>query len=134
LCAIAVSFGFTIWTSIFLARSVAATGSIVSLLPNPDVENGVMNYAPVFAFTAADGKTYTVISGLSTNPPGFVVGQTVRVIYQMSHPESAKLASFWQLWFVSIVVAGLGVFILIAGYLLLLYERRRNRRVVLTAS
>ncbi len=128
LCSLTVALGFGFYTGGFLARSVAAKGTIVSLEPVPDEENDTVNYAPVFAFTAADGHAYTVRSGTATNPPGFVVGEDVRVLYVKSDPEGAKLASFWQLWFVTVLLAGLGTLFTGAGYGILRYERRRARR------
>jgi hypothetical protein len=126
LCTIAVAFGFGVYTSVFLIRSVATKGTIVDLVPERDEENDTVNYASTFTFIAVDGKTYTVTSGVATNPPGFKVGQDVQVYYLKSHPANAKLASFWQLWFVTILCAGLGLFFSGAGYLLLRFERRRK--------
>jgi hypothetical protein len=126
LCTLVVALGFGIYTSVFLIRSVPAKGTVVNLIPEYDEENDSTNYAPVFSFAAGDGKIYTIKSGVATNPPGFEVGQNVKVLYVPSHPANAKLASFRQLWFVTVLCVGLGVFFTTAGYFLLRFERRRN--------
>jgi hypothetical protein len=127
LCVLFVGLGFGIYTSIFLFHSMATKGTIVNLVPQRDEENDSTNYAPVFAFAAVDGKTYTVESGVATNPPGFELGQVVQILYEKSNPAGAKLASFWQLWFVTVLCSSIGVFFSVAGYFLLCYERRCNR-------
>ncbi len=124
---LAVGCGFGVYTTIWLHRSTVTKGTIISLLPVSNRENNTTNYAPVFAFTAKDGQTYKVTSGVATNPPGFEIGQHVSVLYILAKPDSAKLDSFWQLWFVSIVVVGLGLFLTGVGYLLLRHERKRQR-------
>jgi hypothetical protein len=130
LCALAVGVGFAVNTSLFLLRSVAADGTIVRLDAVPDQENGSLNYAPVFAFTAQDGQTYTVRSGVASNPPEFTEGQAVSVLYIRTNPGGAKVASFLQLWFVALLCSGLGLFFSGPGYLLLRYERRHRRQAV----
>jgi Protein of unknown function (DUF3592) len=55
-------------------------------------------YAPVFSFTVADGKTYTVTSAVSTTPPGFNVGESVRVRYDPANPKDARIHTFFQTW------------------------------------
>jgi len=134
LCNLAVGVGFGIYTSLFLLRSVEAQGTIIRLDEVPYQDDGSINYDPVFSFTAQDGHTHTVRSGVATNPPGFTEGQTVRVLYIKNNPGGAKLASFWQLWFVTLLCSGLGMFFGGPGYLLLRYERRLNRQALSLAS
>jgi hypothetical protein len=125
---LAVALGFGVHNAIFLFRAVSAKGTVVSLLPVPNQEDGALNYAPEFNFTAEDGHTYTVTSSVASNRPGFTVGQDIRVLYIKNDPAGAKLEHLWQLWFVTILCAGLGMFFSGAGYLLLRYERRRQQR------
>jgi hypothetical protein len=124
---LAVGLGFGIYNLVFLNRSVPATGTIESLAPVMNQEDGSLNYAPVFTFMAQDGHSYTVKAGVASNPPGFTVGQVVNVRYVRTDPTGAKLDSFWQLWFMTIVFAGLGLFFSGAGYLLLRYERKQKQ-------
>jgi hypothetical protein len=131
--AIAVGLGFGIYNIVFLSRSVSAMGTVERLTPVVDQDDGTINYAPVFTFTAQDGHLYTVTEALASNPPGFTVGQVVRVLYLKTNPAGAKLGYFWELWFDTILCAGLGLFLTGAGYLLLRYEPKRQRLAALAA-
>jgi len=117
--------GFGVYRSLWLSRSFSAIGTIDSVSEVVDQQNSGINYAPTFTFSAADGKEYTVTSGVASNPPDFEVGEHVRVRYLPNHPKSAEIDSFWQLWLVSVVCGGLGAVFTTAGYLLFRYERRR---------
>jgi hypothetical protein len=125
---LAVGFGFAAWTGIFLARSISVPGKIIRLNRTTNQEDGAINFLPVVTFTAADGHVYTIDSGVATNPPEFDVDEKVSVRYVKSNPGSARIASFLQLWFVSIVCSGLGVFYGVPGYFLFRWERKRSRR------
>jgi hypothetical protein len=114
--------------SVWLYRGASTVGTIVGLSGVPNQEDNTINYAPSFTFKAGDGRTYTVMSSVATNPPGFEVGQSVPVLFLRADPASPKLNSFWQIWFVTGLCGGLGAFFTGAGYLLLRYERRLNRR------
>jgi len=120
--------GIGVYTSVWLCKSAATEGTIVNLSPVFDEENDTTNFAPYFSFKAADGHTYTVQSNVATNPPGFEVGESVRVLYLRTDPTSAKLGSFWQIWLVTVLCVGLGAFFAGVGYLLLRYERKLIRR------
>lgn len=127
ICSLVAAIAFGIFTGVFVARSVPATGTIVDLIPNRDKQNKPIDYTPVFSFVAGDGNTYKIEWVVASNPPGFNVGQKVQVLYVPGRPAGARLASFGQLWFVSIVCAGLGAFFTAAGYMLLRFERWRDR-------
>ena len=123
---LAIGAGWAIYVEIFLHRSVAADGSVVGLVPVQNQDDGQMNYAPTFTFTAADGKLYTLTSGTASNPPGFTVGQPVKVLYIKGDPSGAKLDTFWQLWFIPVVFESLGVVFTGMGLLFLRHLRRRR--------
>ncbi len=120
--ALLVSAGFAIRTSIFLKRSVSATGTVLRLKQKMNQQDGSINYLAVFVFVAADGHTYAVDSRVATNPPEFKVGQQVQVRYVPSNPSGARIWSFWQLWFVTFVCAVLGLFFALSGLLLVRWE------------
>jgi hypothetical protein len=117
---------FGIRTAAFTHRAVATNGSIIRLIEAPGESNETINYAPVFTFTASNGYNYTITSNTASNPPEFKVGQAVQVLYEASNPANAKLASFWQLWFLPALLSSLGIVLAGAGYLLFRYQRRRN--------
>ena len=86
-----VSLGMGLYTCIFVHRCVVADGTVVRINPVQDTENDTVNYAPVFTFTATDGQAYTLTSGVASNPPGFVVGQQVKILYIKNDPSGARL-------------------------------------------
>jgi hypothetical protein len=85
--------GIAVYTSIWLYRSVPGRGTVIELIPQND-DDGNVNYAARFKFIALDGKVYTVASDVATNPPGFEVGEEVRLRYLSTKPTSAKLFLF----------------------------------------
>lgn len=105
---VVVGSGFAIETTIFILRSKHATASIVRLEEQTD-NDGNVNYAPVFTFTASNSRQYTVRSIVATNPPGFEVGESADILYVPSKPSGARIASFWQMWFVSVLLGIIGV-------------------------
>jgi len=94
-----IFLGFSLWSWIhterFLHHAYRVTGQIVRL--NQDDNDGHRLYAPVFRFTAEDGRMYTVESNNYSSPPEFVAGQTVPILYIPSEPASARIETSWQL-------------------------------------
>jgi Protein of unknown function (DUF3592) len=85
-------------TRSFLRCCVEVDGEVKRLERSKSPGKYGYTYAPVFSFTVADGKTYTVTSELSTSPPGFDVGESVRVRYDPANPEDARIHTFFQTW------------------------------------
>ena len=128
-CCAVLCIGSAIYTAVFLGTAQKATGKVVELNERFNSAADATEYAPVFSFTAQDGKTYTVSSSTASNPSGFEIGDPVVVLYSKSNPEGARIASFVQLWLVPMVFLIIGVVHgLIAGFLLFL-EGRKNRKL-----
>lgn len=121
--ALATGCGFAIYRSVWLFRSIPERGTVTRVSEVVDQQNNTVNYAPTFTFKALDGHVFSVTSGVASNPPSFEIGEEVRIRYIGGNPRSAEIDSFWQLWFVEVVLGGLGVFFTGAGYLLGRYER-----------
>jgi hypothetical protein len=124
-----VALFFAVLTAAFIRNAVETTGKIVNLVPVADKENDSTNYAPIFSFTAGDGRTYTVTSNTSSNPPEFSPGQEVRVLYAPRNPSHARLKSTIQLWLVSMICAPLGAIYAGLGSVLLYFDRRYRRKI-----
>jgi hypothetical protein len=125
-CCLVLSAAFALRTAIFLGNALRGTGQVVRMDERFDSDSDSVEFAPVFRFVAADSQSYTVTSKTATNPPEFTVGDTVPILYLRNNPAGARIASFWQLWTVPLVLS----IIAIAGGLiscaLLLAERKRN--------
>ena len=133
-CCLTVSAGFVIHTGWFIQNSTRTEGRIIALTPMIDSENQTTNYAPIFRFTANNGQTYTITASVASNPPGFDVGDPIKILYPKNEPENARIDSFGQLWFIPMVIAGIGLThgLIAAAFLGLV--RRRDKRVGVSAS
>jgi hypothetical protein len=111
-------------TWLFLRRGTPTVGKIVDMVSKRDGQGGTLMSAPVFVFTAGDGRSYKVTSEVFSYPPEYVVGQDVAVLYEMGNPMRARLSSFMQLWFVPSGFGFAGALAVAVAYFILLYERR----------
>ena len=128
LCFLLVAGATTAWTEHFLSKSLPATGTVTALRTVADTQAHSESYAPVFSFVARDGQSYAVDSGSSSNPPGFAVGETVRVLYDPANPTDAKIDTFFQIWVLPIVFGILGGIFTLVGLTLLVVGRLTRRR------
>jgi Protein of unknown function (DUF3592) len=120
-----VGAGFAIETATFILRATHAAATVVRLDEQTD-NDGNLNYAPVFAYTASDQRQYTVRSIVATNPPGFEIGESISVLYLPSNPAHARISSFWQLWFVAFILGVIGIAHGLIGGCLAWFTRSRK--------
>jgi hypothetical protein len=105
-CLLAFSVVSFFRTRNFLFHSAEVNGKVTRLEPSKNADRvASYDYAPVFSFTAANGKQYTVISNIASNPPDFSVGESVRVRYDPANPQTARIHTFLQTWG-SVVISG----------------------------
>jgi hypothetical protein len=107
----------------FIGASTTADGTVLELRAVRG-HRGAFNYAPLFRFTADDGRTYMLLSNTGTSPPGFVVGERVKVLYRSGDPMHAKIDSVAQLWLPEIILGAIGGVFSIFPVLILLRRRR----------
>lgn len=92
--------------------------------------------ATAYAFVQfQDGdRTVEVRSRIGSSPPAFSVGEKVTVMYQPGQADQAVIESFWEQYFLPILLGGLGiVFGAVGGVLFLIPALgRRRRRLALT--
>lgn len=91
--------------------------------------SGRASYAPVFQFTANDGRTYVVSSDVYGRESDFRFGEHVAVLYRRGEPESARIDAFAPLWTFPLVfgVVGAGFSVIPAVVLRGWIRRRRGR-------
>jgi hypothetical protein len=98
-CAL-VCLGISVF-SYFSTRSFVAsatrTQGIVIRLEEQSSDSGT-TYHPVFAFRDKNGNLHETSSTSGSNPPSHKVGDGVTVLYRTSHPDTAKLDEFDELW------------------------------------
>lgn len=115
-------------THVFLQSSTAAEATVVQMKEVRSLNLIERRYAPVFTFTAGDGRTYTLASKMATNPPAFKVGEHVMAHYQTGHPEQARLDSFAQLWLFDLIEGAFGVIFTLL-MLAVIFARKGQPRV-----
>jgi hypothetical protein len=130
---LSIAIGFAIATSILIHRGVVTKGTVIANEARRDVSDGSTQYFPRFVFATRDGRSISVVSDTGTNPASFREGQTVDLIYIPSHPENARIHSFVQLWFMSLMFAMVGAAALAMGLLISGYERSRAKKLMATA-
>ncbi|HSK65561.1 MAG TPA: DUF3592 domain-containing protein [Anaerolineales bacterium] len=103
---ILLGIAFFLWTRTreFVAGARSAKATVVRLVS--DSEGAV---APVFKFTASNGDVIEKHDGMYSNPPAYDVGHVVDILYDPSHPQSARIARTTSLYFAPILLAVLGV-------------------------
>jgi hypothetical protein len=103
---ILLGIAFFLWTRTreFVASARQAKATVIRLVS--DSEGAA---APVFKFTASNGDTIEKEDGVSSNPPEYQVGQVVDILYDASHPQSARIAKTTSLYFAPILLAVLGI-------------------------
>jgi len=86
----------------FFAKALEADGVVVGLTEiiyedNDDRES--ILYAPEVVFSTADGEEVTFTSGVGSSPPNYRIGQQVKVFYEPTEPQNAKVDSWLERWF-----------------------------------
>jgi hypothetical protein len=89
-----------------------------------------VSYAPVFRFTASDGRTYSVSSDVYGKQSAIRYGERIRVFYWPNHPESARIDAFAPLWTLPLVAGVVGAgFCVVPAIVLVAWMRRRASEV-----
>jgi hypothetical protein len=112
-------------SEVFLYRSISVRGTVIQLA---EERNEPGDYAPVFAYVARDGRSYTTQSHTYSAQHEFRVGQTVPVLYDKDHPEQARIASHKQVHSLEEFFGALGLFFAGIGFGSLIYQRRQSHR------
>jgi hypothetical protein len=73
--------------------------------------------APVVEYSVG-GRRYTVQGTVHSQPPAYVVGQQVAVLYRPDNPAQARINTFTERGLFPVVFAGAGVWCLILGLIL----------------
>lgn len=123
---VASFFVFSSTTS-FISRALEANGKVTDLERSRS-SNSSTTYRPVVEFTTATGKRIEFVSSVGSSPPSHRVGEAVKVLYNPTDPESARIKSFFQLWFGFLIVFGLGLVFAAVGLGMILVRARGRKR------
>lgn len=99
--------GHEIW---FGWAAQSASGTIVEVRTRESAEGP--EFYPVVEFATPDGRVIR-FDGVSTSPPP-IEGSPVKVLYDPSRPNKARINSFVQRWLLGAVLAAMGILLLVA--------------------
>ncbi|MBL8090909.1 MAG: DUF3592 domain-containing protein [Anaerolineales bacterium] len=95
---------------LFLKTAQAVKGTVIEMVyRRKSTSNRGGGYLPVYRFRTLDGKKITAKDSLSRNPPQFQVGQEVDVLYNPENPHNARINKWLNLYFLPVLLGGLGL-------------------------
>jgi hypothetical protein len=110
-----------------IARADTAGGTVIDLIGERDSDGGTVYY-PHVRYVTRSGETVEFTASVGSSPPAFDVGEPVSVLYDPAAPQEARIDTFFQLWFGSLILGGTGlVFIVIGGAGSLVASRSRAK-------
>lgn len=107
-------------TRLFIGRSQEVKGTVIRMVYSSSSDGG--GYSPVFRFKTIEGTSVEVVDNLQTNPPQFKEGQEVDVLYDPQNPQNARIKKWMNLYFVPLLLGGLGMIFGGIGIVLLVFE------------
>ncbi len=120
--ALLAGIGFFVWlrTRSFIQNSQQVKATVIRLAYRSSSDGG--GYAPVFHFNTIDGRSVEVEDGLQSNPPQFQEGQVVDVLYDPQNPSRARIKKWMNLYFVPLLLGGMGIIFGGIGAVMLLFQ------------
>jgi len=118
---VAIGVFLFIRTRIFIGKAQEVQGTVIQMVWSSNSDGGG-GYSPVYQFRAINGQMITVQDSLSSSPPMFETGQTIDVLYDPENPQNARIKKFMSLYFVSILLGGMGLIFGGIGVVLLIFR------------
>jgi hypothetical protein len=122
---------YSFWrTRQFLRTAETAEGSVVQLSWQQSSGRHGPSWTayPQIRFQTAEGRSILFFASVGSNPPSYAAGQPVKVLYDPQNPYHAEIDSFGQLWTLSIVFTGLGLFFSAPQAVLVVWQRASARK------
>jgi hypothetical protein len=124
---LAIAVGSTVQRAALIFSGSRAEGTVVSKKQVGHLKGGAAAYAPMFQFTASDGRTYVVTSDLSGPESAYQFGQHLRILYRPDHPDGARIDAFAPLWTLPLVTGVVGAAFSIVPAMVVVGWRQRRR-------
>lgn len=118
-----LAFFFWNQTEDFLRRSARTQGKVIRL-----VRQRSRGAKPVVSFKTEKGQTVVFISRVASRPPAYRRGEVVRVVYDRSNPQNARIYGYFELYLLPTIFGGIGsVFFLLGGSFGFVVFRKKRR-------
>lgn len=100
-----IGFYFYNTTNHFIGKSLHAQGTVIAMLQSSDSldRHPSISYYPKVTFKDNTGKITTFNSQISNNPPEYVKGDKVPVLYDPDNPGNARINQFSTLWLIPLI-------------------------------
>lgn len=111
-----IGIAFVVWmrTREFISKAQETKGIVIRMLSKRGSKGGII-YAPVFQFRTIDGRTIEVEESMYSKPPQFQEGQSVDILYDPQNPEKARVKKWANLYFLPLVLGGMGAIFIVIG-------------------
>ena len=103
----------------FAQRAIPIKGKVIkfdSYISTDDEGRSTTMFRPTFEYTYA-GKTNTYPSSTSSSSPGYEINDMVDVLVDPDEPEEILIDSFWERWFLPVLLGVMGTMFGGMGYL-----------------
>lgn len=95
---------YTAYTSWTLEQNgTVTTGIVVEMEESSDGDGGCCVYSPIIEFSA-DGQTYSFEGGTASDPPQYVVGEEVSILYDPANPGTAQINKWTERWLMPVIL------------------------------
>ena len=119
-----MAIGLFIWfrTRMFMSSAQEVKGTVIRMVYSYGGSDSGGGYSPVYQFRTIDGQTIVVTDGISSNPPMFTEGQIIDVLYDPKNPQKARIKRWMSLYFVSVLLGGIGLIFGGVGVVMLIFR------------
>jgi hypothetical protein len=116
------------WQTLSFARDAApATGEVVSYRETRDGDR--VRQTPRVRFRTANGEIVTIDGQLATSSQRFAIGAQVPMLYKLSQPTTARVATFTDNWLGACIAAVIGAVGIIGGVLVRRQVKRELKKL-----
>jgi hypothetical protein len=105
------------------ALSRSAKGKVVANR-SEEMSEGDFGYVSVVRFTSDDGREIEIEGAVISRPAALAIGDVVKVSYNPSRPNDARLDTYWERWFLPTIIGLLGAVFSAIGFATIIFYQR----------
>ena len=111
----------------FLYQAYKTQGQVVAFEQN--TLGGSVSYRPVVSYQDANGNAHQFTSSVGDNPPAYLIGENVELLYVPGNKPNAKLNHFYALWGNVVLSVSFGAVFFLAGLAITAYLFFKSRNL-----